>query len=60
MKRVMEWKKTLSGRVVYCNVCSWWAPVISADLEAITKEFDAHVWADHAPLKDLEKPSTPF
>jgi hypothetical protein len=54
----MEWKKTLSGRVVYCTVCSWWVPVMSEDLEAITKEFDAHVCADHPPLKDIEKPST--
>jgi hypothetical protein len=58
MKRVMEWKKTIGGRVVYCTACSWWAPVLSEDLEAITKEFDAHICADHPPLKDIEKSST--
>jgi hypothetical protein len=46
-------------RCNYCTVCSWWAPVMSEDLDAITKEFDAHVCADHPPLKNIEKPSPP-
>jgi len=58
MKRVMEWKKTVGGKVVSCTVCSWWAPVMSDDLDAITKEFNAHVCADHPPLKSSEKPPT--
>jgi len=59
MKRVMVWKKTVSGKVVSCTVCSWWAPVMSEDIEAVSKEFEAHVCADHPPLKNIEKPSTP-
>jgi len=59
MKRVMVWKKSVSGKVVTCTVCAWWAPVISEDLDAISKEFEAHVCADHLPLMDTEKPSTP-
>jgi hypothetical protein len=58
MKRVTDRKKTLSGRVVYCTVCSWWAPVMSERLEAITGEVDAQVCVDH-PVKGVEKPSTP-
>ena len=52
MKRAMEWKKTPGGRVVTCTACSWWIPVIGDDIEAPSKEFDAHVCADHPPLKD--------
>ena len=59
MKRAMEWKKAPGGKVVSCTGCSWWAPVISEDIDAISKEFGAHVCADHPPLKDIEKPSSP-
>jgi hypothetical protein len=58
MEREMVLNKTLSGKVVSCTVCSWWAPVMSDDIDAISKEFDAHVCADHPPLKDIEKPPT--
>lgn len=56
MKRGMEWKKTPSGRVVSCTVCSWWIPVMSEDIEAPGKEFEAHVCAEHPPLKEMQKP----
>jgi hypothetical protein len=59
MKREMVLNKTVSGKVVSCSVCSWWVPVMSEDIEAISKEFEAHVCADHPPSKDIEKPSTP-
>jgi hypothetical protein len=29
---------------------------MSDDLEAIKKEFEAHICADHPPLKDTEDP----
>jgi hypothetical protein len=32
---------------------------VSEDIEAVSKEFEAHVCADHPPLKNIEKPSTP-
>jgi hypothetical protein len=59
MKRVMIWTKTLSGKVVSCTVCSWWAPVVSEDVDAISKGFDAHICADHPPVKEVEKSSSP-
>ena len=58
MKRVLVWNKTLGGRTISCTVCSWWAPVMTDDLDAISKEFDAHVCDDHPPLKNIEKKSS--
>lgn len=57
MKREMQWKMTPSGRAVSCTSCSWWTPVIEY-LDAAKSEFDAHVCADHVPLKNTQKRST--
>ena len=35
--------------------CSWWAPVMGEDTSEAEKAFDAHVCADHPPLKEMEK-----
>lgn len=57
MKRVMLWKRTPGGKVLTCTHCSWWAPLMEPDVNAVIKNFDAHVCADHPPLKETEKPS---
>jgi hypothetical protein len=53
----MVWKTMLSGRVVVCTACSWRAPMMGEDTSSADKEFDAHVCADHPPLKNIGKPS---
>jgi hypothetical protein len=57
MKRAMVWKMMLSGRVVVCTACSWRAPMMGEDISSAEKEFDAHICADHPPLKNIGKPS---
>jgi hypothetical protein len=53
VKREMAFNKTISGKVVSCAVCSWWAPLMGDDIAAISKEFDAHICADDRVYKKL-------
>jgi len=57
LKRAMQWEKTPGGIVLTCTACSWWAPLLEADISSAIQHFDAHVCVDHPPLKEIEKPS---
>jgi hypothetical protein len=50
--------KRLSGRVVVCTACSWRAPMMGEDISSAEKEFDAHICADHPPLKNIPRRSS--
>jgi hypothetical protein len=57
MKRAKACIMTPNRKVVTCIACSWWAPIMRKDISSVDKEFDAHVCADHPPLKNTEKSS---